>query len=378
MPDLSPEVCAALKVDIFANGVQIPVDVDEHDNILDGFHRWQICEELGIECPKRVLTGLTEAQKREHAYRMNLHRRHLSKTQKIDIAGKLWQEAWVQDDIAKALGCSQPTASRWIDQFIQTHKPTQPVPPRRSKNGKPYPARRASKSAKRQPEGTDTAERGLTSPPPSGTPAGNSIDTRTDAEQAEGMPQQDATSASHVESDGPASGDIGVEPEAAAPSDAAPSGNSPTPAAASETAASPMDSVPASGVASAGAQSWVRNLEALSAQVQALQVQGGGLYLSAQWHPQIRAQCLDIIRCLKEVFTKWEEMIEHKNGEAVSTDGHDDGGISAGADHPASRAHEHPKRDHPRPKTSKTHIPNQFELFGSDSSLGPGPCSESL
>jgi hypothetical protein len=85
-----------------------------------------------------------------------------------------------------------------------------------------------------------------------------------------------------------------------------------------------------------------------------------------------------MIRCLKEVFTKWEEMIEHKNGEAVSSDGHDDGGISAGADHPASGAPEQPKRDHPRPKTSKTHIPNQFELFDSDSNPGPGPCSESM
>ena len=54
MPGLSPEEYATLKADIAANGVRIPIDVDEEGNILDGFHRKQICDELGIECPTRT------------------------------------------------------------------------------------------------------------------------------------------------------------------------------------------------------------------------------------------------------------------------------------------------------------------------------------
>ena len=37
MPDLSLEERAALKADIAANGVRIPIEVDEEGNIIDGF-----------------------------------------------------------------------------------------------------------------------------------------------------------------------------------------------------------------------------------------------------------------------------------------------------------------------------------------------------
>ena len=68
MPDLSPEEYAALKADIAANGVRIPIEVDEEGNIIDGFYRQQICDELGIECPTRPFFGRTEEQRREHAW----------------------------------------------------------------------------------------------------------------------------------------------------------------------------------------------------------------------------------------------------------------------------------------------------------------------
>jgi ParB-like chromosome segregation protein Spo0J len=79
MPPLSPEAYTALKADIEANGVQIPADVDEEGNYLDGIHRKHICKELGIDCPTRVRSGLTEEQKRAYAWRVNLMRRHLSR-----------------------------------------------------------------------------------------------------------------------------------------------------------------------------------------------------------------------------------------------------------------------------------------------------------
>jgi ParB-like chromosome segregation protein Spo0J len=72
--------------------VRVPPDVDEEGNIIDGKHRKQICDELGIEYPVRVLAGLTEAQKLEHAYQVNVARRQLRKAQKRQLAKKLWHD----------------------------------------------------------------------------------------------------------------------------------------------------------------------------------------------------------------------------------------------------------------------------------------------
>jgi ParB-like chromosome segregation protein Spo0J len=126
MPDLSPEEYVALKADIAANGVRIPIEVDEEENIIDGFHRKHICDELGIECPTRPFFGHTEAQKREHAWQVNLTRRHLSRDQKREIARTLREDGWSQQRIAQALAIGQATVSRWMKKFIHMDKLAQP------------------------------------------------------------------------------------------------------------------------------------------------------------------------------------------------------------------------------------------------------------
>jgi ParB-like chromosome segregation protein Spo0J len=62
LPPLSAEEYAALKADIAANGVRVPIERDEEGEIIDGFNRAQICEELGIECPANVRTGPTRGR----------------------------------------------------------------------------------------------------------------------------------------------------------------------------------------------------------------------------------------------------------------------------------------------------------------------------
>jgi len=74
---LAPRQYAALKADIQAHGVRVPIEVDEHGQILDGHHRAAIARELKLACPHVVRAGLTEAQKREHVLTVNLLRRHL-------------------------------------------------------------------------------------------------------------------------------------------------------------------------------------------------------------------------------------------------------------------------------------------------------------
>jgi len=77
LPPLSPEEYAALKADIAARGVMVPVEVDETGATLDGHHRQRACQELGIEPPTVVRSGLSDAAKCEHVLKMNLLRRNL-------------------------------------------------------------------------------------------------------------------------------------------------------------------------------------------------------------------------------------------------------------------------------------------------------------
>lgn len=86
LPPLSPEDYAALEADIIARGVLVPVEYDEAGNILDGHHRVQICESLGlVDWPRFVRKGLSEDEKRAHARALNLSRRHLTTAQKREI-----------------------------------------------------------------------------------------------------------------------------------------------------------------------------------------------------------------------------------------------------------------------------------------------------
>lgn len=85
LPPLSLEELQQLRDDIAENGIRVPVDTDEHGNILDGHHRAAIASELGIELPTRVIPNLSEQAKRDHAVAVNLHRRQLSREQKRQL-----------------------------------------------------------------------------------------------------------------------------------------------------------------------------------------------------------------------------------------------------------------------------------------------------
>jgi Homeodomain-like domain/ParB-like nuclease domain len=185
LPPLSAEEYAGLKSDIAARGVLVPVEYDENGHILDGVHRVQICQELGItEWSRATCMDLTEEEKRAHAWRLNLARRHLRRSQKRAIAGTLRQEGWAQKRIAQTLSIGQATVSRWIQQFIQMDKRPQ-LGTIQGKDGKHYPSTKAGHRSKPQPAAA-------------GTPA--SVDTQsTPSHQPE---------AQHTGGEGP------VEPEA--------------------------------------------------------------------------------------------------------------------------------------------------------------------
>lgn len=114
MPSLSDEEYAELKADIETRGVMVPVEYDEYGNVLDGHHRLQICKELGItDFPRIIREGLTEEEKRLHARKLNMARRHLTQEQKRGLIREQLKETPEQSDrqIAKGLGVSNSTVS---------------------------------------------------------------------------------------------------------------------------------------------------------------------------------------------------------------------------------------------------------------------------
>ncbi len=76
-PRLNDAEYEALKTDIANRGVQVPVELDENGAILDGHHRVEIAEDLGIEYPTIVRSGFSEKEKREHVRYLNILRRQL-------------------------------------------------------------------------------------------------------------------------------------------------------------------------------------------------------------------------------------------------------------------------------------------------------------
>ena len=79
----------ALRESIETFGVMVPVVVDEHGSVIDGYHRVKVCRELGIDWPSTVLGGLTEAEKWDRARDLNDARRHLTASQRKALLARL-------------------------------------------------------------------------------------------------------------------------------------------------------------------------------------------------------------------------------------------------------------------------------------------------
>jgi ParB-like chromosome segregation protein Spo0J len=111
LPPLTAEELAALRDDIAANGVMVPIIVDQHGVIIDGHHRQHIAAELGIPCPKVVREFATDEERREFALGLNLKRRHLTREQMRElIASECERTPDASDrEIARRLGCSPST-----------------------------------------------------------------------------------------------------------------------------------------------------------------------------------------------------------------------------------------------------------------------------
>lgn len=140
LPPLSTEEFEALRADIKENGVLHPVFVDEDGNVLDGRHRLKI----DPDAKRKVIRGLTDAEKQAFVFRCNFVRRNLSPAQKDearrkmrDVAKSLREEdakKWTQAKVATALGIERSTVSRWFDTTsVKSHNGSKPQPDARVK-----------------------------------------------------------------------------------------------------------------------------------------------------------------------------------------------------------------------------------------------------
>lgn len=113
LPPLTDQEYADLKADIDANGIEQPIIVDDLGQIIDGHHRAQIADELGIDCPCETRVMDSEDAKRDLALRLNVHRRSLTREQKRELLANLIKAAPEKSDRqhAAAVGVSHHTAS---------------------------------------------------------------------------------------------------------------------------------------------------------------------------------------------------------------------------------------------------------------------------
>src|SRR5690606_12593708 len=124
--------------------------VDENGVILDGHHRAWITADLGIDCPRRTVAGLSEEQKRTHAVAVNVHRRSLSREQRREVVARLRADGLTQQRISELTGIPQPTVSRDLNiQLSNEERPATIVNAR----GQERPA-----TYQRSPEPTAAAE----------------------------------------------------------------------------------------------------------------------------------------------------------------------------------------------------------------------------
>lgn len=122
MPPLSADEFDSLKQSIRADGVTVPVIVDEAGNIIDGHHRAMVCRELGIDFPSRTVAGLSEQEKLAMSVSLNINRRQLSREQKRLIIAQQLRTAPEKSnrEHARQLGVDDKTIGTVRRQMVAT------------------------------------------------------------------------------------------------------------------------------------------------------------------------------------------------------------------------------------------------------------------
>jgi ParB-like chromosome segregation protein Spo0J len=113
LPDLSTAEFAALKADVAAHGVAVPIEVDaESGAVLDGLRAVEELRAEGVKVPdwpRIVRSFATDDERVEHVLALNLARRHLSTSARRDLAAELRGRGWSLRRIGEAVGVGVAT-----------------------------------------------------------------------------------------------------------------------------------------------------------------------------------------------------------------------------------------------------------------------------
>ena len=113
-PPMSDYEFELLQDDIKTNGCHTPLWLYD-DMIIDGRHRFAACEELGITPEYKTFAG-TEEEMLAFVISQNLHRRHLSETQRATVAAELANMTIGNPKGKKTMtSITQPTAARMLN-----------------------------------------------------------------------------------------------------------------------------------------------------------------------------------------------------------------------------------------------------------------------
>jgi ParB-like chromosome segregation protein Spo0J len=89
VPGLSPEESESLNQSIKADGLCVPIIVNQDGTILDGHHRYKACQKLGIK-PKTIVREFSDKLEEQlFVINCNLIRRQLNNFQRTELALKL-------------------------------------------------------------------------------------------------------------------------------------------------------------------------------------------------------------------------------------------------------------------------------------------------
>lgn len=123
MPPLTKEEFIELAIDIAENGVKVPVEFDEENNVLDGHHRFAAFKMLAnagidVEMFDKIIRKLeTEEEKWAHIIALNLKRRHITQEQRQSLIMQLRLPpfSYPMPKIASLVGYSVATVWRDLD-----------------------------------------------------------------------------------------------------------------------------------------------------------------------------------------------------------------------------------------------------------------------
>jgi phage N-6-adenine-methyltransferase len=105
---------AKLADDIAANGQRERIWLHRDGRIVDGRNRWLACRRLGVACKARTYEGDDDTLVR-FVVSLNLHRRHLSESQRAMAAARIANLGHGQKKADAPIGVSQPEAADMLN-----------------------------------------------------------------------------------------------------------------------------------------------------------------------------------------------------------------------------------------------------------------------